>query len=590
MIQTASLWSLRSVAVALVAAYILLTCLSAIWASPTYDELYFIGAGIHQWLTGRTDAYAVNPPLVRLLGALPVMMLGSNTDFGYVHLTVASRPELFFGSRLAELNPGQVGRLVFAARLAAIAISATGACVVLLWAKQLYGHTAGVVACMLWCISPMMLAHGSLITADVGAATFGVMAFYALRIWLLYRDWGATCAVGIIAGLAISSKMTWLPIIPLCFLAIWGVCRFVDRDPTRRLRREILQITLIACTILLTVNMFYAFDRSFRPLGSIQFISSTLAPMSDQPSDAPNRFTGTWIGMIPMPLPQCLLQGIDSQKSDFESDDYSDSYLMGNWKRGGWWYYYVIGLLIKSPLPMLILLVGAIARSMSSSNSARVKLGEGDTTAPWPMWLEHLLLLLPAVGLFALVSAETGFNRHLRYVLPAYPFVFIFVSQVANVRRPGLKRLVKVLLILQAVSVLWHGPHWLSYFNEAAGGPKRGGEWMLDSNVDWGQDFYYLRDWQSRHPEARPFKLGAYASCNPQLLGVVSDGTPTDVELQELRPGWYAVSVNFLNGHGLAVQAPEAYAKLKVLTPTDWAGYSICIYNISGSSTPDVEK
>ncbi|GAB5406860.1 MAG: hypothetical protein Aurels2KO_50910 [Aureliella sp.] len=198
----------------------------------------------------------------------------------------------------------------------------------------------------------------------------------------------------------------------------------------------------------------------------------------------------------------------------------------------------------------------------------------------WPMWFENLFLLLPAISLIFFVSAETGFNRHLRYILPAYPFVFVFISQVALLRVSPFKLLVKCLLILQGVTVLWHGPHWLSYFNEAAGGPKRGGEWMLVSNIDWGQDFYYLRDWQVRHNEARPIKLGAYSGVRPEVLGISSDGEPTVAEFESLPPGWYAISVNLVHGHGLGGRAASAFAKFKEITPTDWAGYSIRIYHV----------
>ena len=47
-----------------------------------------------------------------------------------------------------------------------------------------------------------------------------------------------------------------------------------------------------------------------------------------------------------------------------------------------------------------------------------------------PVLHENLILLAPAVCLFVLVSSQTGFSRYLRYVLPCYPFVFIWMSQI----------------------------------------------------------------------------------------------------------------------------------------------------------------
>jgi hypothetical protein len=44
-------------------------------------------------------------------------------------------------------------------------------------------------------------------------------------------------------------------------------------------------------------------------------------------------------------------------------------------------------------------------------------------------------------------------------------------------------------------SSLWYYPHSLSYFNELVGGPMGGPKHLLDSNIDWGQDLFYLKDW-----------------------------------------------------------------------------------------------
>ena len=30
---------------------------------------------------------------------------------------------------------------------------------------------------------------------------------------------------------------------------------------------------------------------------------------------------------------------------------------------------------------------------------------------------------------------------------------------------------------------------------------------LLDSNIDWGQDLLYLKDWLDKHPQARPLGL-----------------------------------------------------------------------------------
>jgi hypothetical protein len=62
----------------------------------------------------------------------------------------------------------------------------------------------------------------------------------------------------------------------------------------------------------------------------------------------------------------------------------------------------------------------------------------------------------------------------------------------------------------------------MSYFNEAVGGPENGHAYLVDSNIDWGQDLFFLRRWLDKHPEARGMKTGVYNSpyVVRQVLGV----------------------------------------------------------------------
>jgi hypothetical protein len=121
--------------------------------------------------------------------------------------------------------------------------------------------------------------------------------------------------------------------------------------------------------------------------------------------------------MLPVPLPEDYVQGIDIQKRDFEYKIWS--YLRGQWREGGWWYYYAYALLIKVPLgTWLLILLGCICASLS-----------GKYRAPWR---SEIMLFLPGMAIFLLVSSQTGFSHHMRYVLGAFPFAFIWAGRVAR--------------------------------------------------------------------------------------------------------------------------------------------------------------
>ena len=50
----------------------------------------------------------------------------------------------------------------------------------------------------------------------------------------------------------------------------------------------------------------------------------------------------------------------------------------------------------------------------------------------WATLPEELILVLPALSIFVFVSSQTGFNHHMRYILPAFPAMFIWISKIGR--------------------------------------------------------------------------------------------------------------------------------------------------------------
>src|SRR5579875_1359209 len=51
----------------------------------TVDEVGHLAAGVAHWETGNFSPYRVNPPLVRMLAALPVLAANPATDYRNLH-------------------------------------------------------------------------------------------------------------------------------------------------------------------------------------------------------------------------------------------------------------------------------------------------------------------------------------------------------------------------------------------------------------------------------------------------------------------------------------------------------------------------
>ena len=172
------------------------------------------------------------------------------------------------------------------------------------------------------------------------------------------------------------------------------------------------QIALVIVVAVYVINVGYGFEGTGVRLDESRFISRTLrdSPGATPPGSIPrpgNRFAGTLWGRLPIPVPANYLLGIDRQKYDFDEAGFW-SYLRGQWRQGGWWYYYLYALAIKEPLGTWLLALLALAAPFAAS---------GRTAN----WRDELLVWAPAAAVLLLVSSQTGFNHHMRYVLPMFP-------------------------------------------------------------------------------------------------------------------------------------------------------------------------
>lgn len=345
--------------------------------------------------------------------------------------------------------------------------------------------------------------------------------------------------------------------------------------PSKEFFRQCQQMTAILILGIYVLNLGYGFEGSFSRVGDFTFVSQTLRGPDAETTGATNRFHGSWLEGIPVPLPRNFVLGIDVQKKDLETPG-KPSYLRGEFREGGWWYYYLYALLVKMPIGTMLLAVLAVLLSVNTSTHNR------SSNLSW------LVLLVPPVFVFTLVSSQTGLNHHSRYVLPVLPFAFIAISQLAEITwksQPVAFLVIATSLLASVSSSLWIYPHSLSYFNEFAGGPANGPVHLINSNVDWGQDALFLKKWLDDHPDARPLYLAYWGHFDPKYAKVEYELPNMD----DPKPGWYAISVNFLQG--LPWHAPDGHGgrtNLKMQTfrrfqripPFDKAGNSIYLYRL----------
>jgi hypothetical protein len=353
------------------------------------------------------------------------------------------------------------------------------------------------------------------------------------------------------------------------------------REREQSARPAAWQLALLLVLAWDVLNLGYLFQGTMIPLGEFPFQSETLSgvpvlPEGDEqgPRGTGNRFAGTWLGSLPVPLPWDYVIGLDVQKLDFEKRKWS--YLCGEHRLGGWWYYYVAALALKAPLGYWLIAAVAVWYSLRHAQSAIPR-------------ADRLVLTIVPLSLFVFISSQTGFSRYLRYLLPAFPFAYIWMGRIGELLvRPGFgaaKALVAAGLLWGFASSLWHYPHSLSYFNELAGGPRHGHRYLTDANISWGHDGYYLRDWIRDHPEARPLSYAYISFFDLGVLGVHGKHTPSLHPDREYsgpealqagpQPGWHIVDVNYLNSHR------HHYDYFRLFAPVDRVAYSMHVFHLT---------
>ena len=138
--------------------------------------------------------------------------------------------------------------------------------------------------------------------------------------------------------------------------------------------------------------------------------------------------------------------------------------------------------------------------------------------------------------------------------------------------------------LLYAASVLRVHPNYLAYFNEAAGGPAQGWRWLVDSNVDWGQELPGLKRYMDTNGIGR-VTLCYFGTADPAYYGIAADRLPSyqppppSTVVRAVHPGdVVAISATHLQGLYLDPDMQPLMALFRARQPIAAIGHSIFVY------------
>jgi 4-amino-4-deoxy-L-arabinose transferase-like glycosyltransferase len=559
---------------------------SANLKSPTIDEPNHLARGYAYLQTGdlRLSRDEGHPPLYNLICALPLALL---PDLSLpVH-----RPSWQSGFRNAFaiefLFGGDVPleRVFFLGRLPVMLTTLCLAALVARWASELYGPWGGIFALFFCAFDPNLVAHGRLVTTDVGVAFAFVVSVYLFWRFLRAPSWLLLLLSGLALGLAQGIKFSALLLFPvLGLLGLIEALRLQSllRVPGRPLvlgrwwLSALLALAGVMAVLLLLAGLtlwaIYGFQVG-RPAG--------------------------WPISMPAPV---YVEGLQKTLSH-ASEAGHPAFLIGDRSTEGWWYYFAVVFALKTPLATLIGLLAALA-----SNA-------------WKRTVRAELALLLVPGLYFLISIRSMLNIGYRHLLPMLPFLWVYVGRLGpligsvnwskNPLRglPAHRLWARVVSLGLAALVVWLmastlsvAPHYLAYFNVFAGGPEGGWRYLVDSNLDWGQELWGLDEYLAQENIERVY-LSWFGCTYPHLYGRALEygllpshfayPYPLDAARSPYNPlypapGLYVIGATNLNGVGLA--AGDVFKPFRSQEPVERIGYSLFVYRVPGASGPDASN
>ena len=502
--------------------------------SITSDEIVYISAGYSYLKTFDYKLNPEHPPLTKLISAVPLLFLNPNMDFSTKSWNTYD--QWGFGREFLFLQNKNADQIVFWSRIPMILVGVLLGVYLFLFARELYGLNAGYFSLILYSFSPNILAHTRLATTDIGFTCFSFITIY--YFWkYLYREYSkGLWLTGIFFGLSMASKFSAFCLVPTFVLVaaifLYYKYRIIRPDVlfckfkhARKLYYCIFVIFVIGIfTLIFTYGVvnFTAFFRGLRFLGYHSYYGH-------------------------------------------------EAFLFGNYSITGWWYYFFAAFFIKTPVPLLILIVITIIWHRNINSNIE------------DVFKRDMFLIIP-VSFYLLAAAICRINIGFRYILPIYPLLFVFVSQVTLIKwNKMLKYFIlfglSTWFIVSSISI---APHYLAYFNRIVGGPDNGYKYLIDSNIDWGQDLkslaVYIKKnnidnlklsyWGEDSPDYRKIKYEEL-DCNPQS-------------------GILAVSVNNLTGFD--PNHAKCFRWLQDFHPIEKIGHSIFIYNITENDILSIKR
>jgi len=437
-------------------------CVSSMWRkSLTFDEKTHCQFG-EKIIEGKLEAADMQKMPVSVLNALPLHVLK------HWNIAPSSRARILISRVPTVLSALLLAYFVFR------------------WAVSLYGLKAGLFAMMCCTFCPTILAHSRFVTNDLFCATLMLISTYFFVEYLKNPTLKRWLLSAVMFSLAQLTKQTALLLVPIFFLlfVLHRKDEITEFFHFKDLKSKFSKFGNGMCYLLLFIFIFLVILSAGYGFGDVLVTFGQLAEHNPDVFREP--FAQKLLQAfphIPLPLPKVYLESLFlGYHYNAQGIGHGSIYLLGKLSQKGWWYYFPVAVILKFPISFF-LMFGMSVFVWAKNRKRRKKLAD-------------LSLIIPVLIIFLFFSLFCTAQIGIRYLLPILPFLYIFVSQIVTHEPCKVKFAytlgVPLLFFWFAASSLSYHPHYLSYFNEFIGNRTNIYKYLADSNVDWGQNQYYL--------------------------------------------------------------------------------------------------
>ena len=542
---------------------------SAIKETQVWDEGFELGSGYSYLKTGKLRFNLEQPPLAKLLAGLPLLYF--NPRLPVEDPSWIQKQDVEFGVTFLYHNRVPADTMLMAGRSSIILLTIGLGLLVAFWTLRRFGSGPALLAVALLAFDPNIIAHGHYATTDLGATFFIFAACVAWDVFLGTKRKLHLVLAGILLGFAIATKFSALMLLPA--FAILYAIRWWQQST--RFSLPHFAGSLLALAILAFVGIVAVY------LPEAKFFVPSWAMIRPGPPITTVVNCNTTLGSA-----LCRIGGVASLQANSFYKGFSDfaqhssgghqGYLLGEISDKGWWYYFPVVFLVKTPTADLLLFgfLGCCGLWMCFRKSARVDLRK----VP-PSWAT---VLVPPTLYFSL-SMTSRIDLGIRHLLPFYPFFYVALAAglfalAKAQRKVWIGPVLIAICILLAGESLSAAPDYLSFFNLISGGTWRGPHYLLDSNIDWGQDLKKFKAYTVTHP-ARQYCLEYFGNALPEYYGFEHLGYIGRTNQPAERANMdcmTAISVTLLYD---LYEEPGSYAWLRARKPVDRVG-GIWIFDI----------